>query len=195
MAYELCGITAEKGQKVRGWVDLFEYSDGSKARLPVTIIHGVRHGDVVYVGAGAHGDAGGRHARWKTYASNPPMIAPRSSGPTCSRRRARAPKPTSAPITGMPVSNEPKRVSAILVATIGKKTAMTAGPTPPAFWPPTMPAMSGPTTGSQKSSSEMRNIHPMPLVMLPFRWGSASAAERVNVRRFSRVLYRLWRVR
>jgi hypothetical protein len=49
----------------------------------------------------------------------------------------------------------------------GRKTAAMAFPTPPAFLPPTSPAINGPIKGSQNKRSEIKNIQKIALPTLP----------------------------
>jgi len=98
----------------------------------------------------------------------PPIMAPINRGPIWAIERMNPPAPAIAPNKGIPVRLEAKRKRIIAKKIPGRKTAMIAGPIPPAFLPPTIPAMSGPMTGNQKSSTEMMNIHTIALPMLLF---------------------------
>jgi hypothetical protein len=95
-------------------------------------------------------------------------MAPIKRGPIWAIERMNPPAPAIAPNKGIPVKLEARRKRMIAKKIPGRKTAIIADPTPPAFLPPTIPAMSGPMTGNQKSSTEIMNIHTIALPMLPF---------------------------
>jgi len=98
----------------------------------------------------------------------PPIMAPIKRGPIWAIERMKPPAPAIAPNKGIPVRLEARRKRIIAKKIPGRKTAIIAGPIPPAFLPPTIPAISGPMTGNQKSSTEMMNIHTIALPILPF---------------------------
>lgn len=54
--FSLDGIAVDPGSRYQGWLPFYELNDGSALKLPIQVIHGSAPGDIVYVGAGAHGD-------------------------------------------------------------------------------------------------------------------------------------------
>ncbi len=98
----------------------------------------------------------------------PPIIAPIKSGPTFDITRIKLPAPATNPIIGAPVRADVKNNSNTPSTIAGKKTAIIAFEIPPAFLPPTIPAINGPNPGSQNSKIDIKNIQKMPDIMLPF---------------------------
>src|SRR6516165_6920176 len=75
--------------------------------------------------------------------------------------------PASAPSRGTPVSAVAKANSSPPNTTAGRSAARIAGPTPPAFLPPTNPAMAGPIAGSQNNRMESKIIQSIAASTLP----------------------------
>ena len=98
----------------------------------------------------------------------PPIIAPSKSSPIWEIAKINPPKPAITPISGMPVKLDANKKRATPNIIQGKNTAIRAEPTPPAFFPPTMPAISGPAKGNQNRRSDITNIQIIALRMLPF---------------------------
>ena len=105
--------------------------------------------------------------RMLTQASTPPTMAPISRGPTCARPNTTTPAPAIMPTSGIPVSTPPKLKIRIPKIKDGSTVATIARRTPPAFCPPTTPAMTGPTAGSQKRSTDKNTIQKIAPKRLP----------------------------
>lgn len=54
--YRFRDVVVEAGTRKQFWPTMYEHSDGSTLQVPVVILHGQHPGDVLYVGAGVHGD-------------------------------------------------------------------------------------------------------------------------------------------
>ena len=129
----------------------------------------------------------------RDYARRPPIIAPTKRGPMCARESTKPPAPANAPISGSPVRLVERTNKRAPMTSPGTKTARMADPTPPDFFPPTTPAMQGPTTGNQNKRTEIRNIHTTPRATLPCVF--AAGSETISAIPFQHVHALRWGVR
>lgn len=95
------------------------------------------------------------------------MTAPISNGPICVIANTTTLAPATRPISGKPERTPVNEDTSSPNIIAGKIAASMALPTPPDFFPPTSPAISGPRIGSQNSKMEIKNIHINPLIVLP----------------------------
>src|SRR6185312_6919138 len=112
-----------------------------------------------------------------------PKIAPIISGKKWADANTKPPAPARKPSSGSPSSTDAKKKRTIPSTIPGSRTASTALPTLPAFRPPTNPAISGPTIGSQNRRMERMNIHAIALPMLPDRSAISQVSHGYKTRR------------
>ena len=54
--WRVAGISVPPGTRARSRLELIELADGSRAQLPLALVHGARPGPTFYLGAAIHGD-------------------------------------------------------------------------------------------------------------------------------------------